>query len=280
MAGDDRRLAEERATLYSGSLSGFTGARAERTKVLRADGQTGLAAAVAKLPKPTVAAWAVDQVAHHYTRELAEFLAAGEAVRDAQARLLRGRGSRDGLEAALDEERRLVRSLAELARGLLADAGQKPTQTTLDRVRETLHAATLDEAIAIDVAAGALEKEQRASGFDAILAMPVKRQGKGGASRATAEPRTRSEPEPEEEPEPDDEPEVDEKAERSAAAERRAQLAAARADLAEARSEATERRKALRAAERAADQARDALREAEARVEAAEDALNELREPG
>ena len=272
MAGDDRRLAEERATLYSGSLSEFTGARAERAKQLKADGENELAAAVAKLPKPTVAAWAVDQVAHHYRKELGAFLAAGQAVRDAQAKLLRGRGSRDGLEAALDEERRLVRSLAELARGLLADHGQKPTQTTLDRVRETLHAATLDEAIAGDLAAGAIEKEQRASGFGAILAMPVKRQGK----TAAATPRKKAEPEPE--PEEDDEPEVDEEAERSAAAERRARLGAAREELSDARSEATERRKALRAAERAADQARDALREAEDRVEAAEDALNELRE--
>jgi hypothetical protein len=277
-AGGDRRLAEERATLYSGSLSDFTGARAERAKQLRADGERELAAAVAKLPKPTVAAWAVDQVAHHYRRELEAFLAAGKAVRDAQAKLLRGRGSRDALEAALDEERRLVRSLAELARGLLADAGQKPTQATLDKARETLHAATLDEAIAADLAAGAIEKEQRASGFGAILAMPVKRQGKTAAARTTAAP-TKPDPEPDEADEPD-EPEVDEEAERSAAAERRARLAAAREELGDARSEATERRKALRAAERAADQARDALRQAEDRVEAAEDALNELRESG
>jgi chromosome segregation ATPase len=274
MAADDR-LAKERATLYSGSLSGFTGARAERAKELRDAGDKELAAAVAKLPKPTVAAWAVDQVAHHYTEELEAFLAAGKAVRDAQAKLLRGRGSRDGLEAALGEERRQVRSLAELARGLLADAGQKPTQATLDKVRETLHAATLDEAIAVDVAAGGIEREQRASGLGAILAMPVKRQAKA-TGRKLAEPEERPAPEPDE----PDEPDVDEEAERSAAAERRAALAAARAELSDARSEATERRKALRAAERAADQARDALREAEDRVEAAEDALNELREPG
>jgi hypothetical protein len=272
MAGVERRLAEERANLYAGPLSGFTGARSERVKALKGDGEADLAAAVAKLPKPTVAAWAVDQVARHYREELEAFLAAGKAVRDAQAKLLRGRGSRDGLEAALEEERRQVRSLAELARGLLADAGQKPTQATLDKVRETLHAATLDEAIAADLAAGAIDKEQRASGFDAILAMPVKRQ----ATRRTAEPaRKATEPEPEPEAE---EPEVDEEAERSAAAERRARLAEAREELSEARAEATERRKALRAAERAADQARDALREAEDRVEAAEDALNELRE--
>jgi hypothetical protein len=268
MARGERRLAEERAGLYAGSLSGFTGARSERARQLRGSGDKELAAAVAKLPKPTVAAWAVDQVAHHYRHELKAFLDAGKAVRDAQARLLRGRGSRDTLEAALEEERRQVRSLAELARGLLADAGQKPTQATLEKVRETLHAATLDEAIAEDVAAGALEKEQRSSGFDAILSMPVGRSSKpakGGTSSSSR--RRRGAP-----------PEADEQAERAAAEERKARLEAARAELRDAREEAAERRKELRAAEQTADDAREALREAEERLESAEDALGELRE--
>src|SRR5262249_43440954 len=159
----DQRLGKERAALYAGSLGGFTAARTARAKALRDAGERELADAVAKLPKPTVAAWAVDQVAAHYPRELAGFLDAGKAVRRAQARLLGGGGSRVGLDEALEEERRQARSLAELARGLLADGGQKPTDATLDKVRDTLHAATLDEQVAADVAAGALAKEQRAS---------------------------------------------------------------------------------------------------------------------
>jgi hypothetical protein len=266
---EDERLAEERATLYGGSLSGFTAARQERAKQLRTAGDRDLAAAVAKVAKPTVAAWAVDQVAHHYGRELRAFLDAGTAVREAQARLLRGRGSRESLESALEEERRQVRSLAELARGLLADAGQRPTQATLEKVRETLHAATLDEEIAADVAAGALGKEQRASGFDAILAMPVSRSAKGRSAPA-ARARTRKAAEPD--------PEVDEEVERTAAARRKAELDAARSELREARDDVAGRRRELRAAEQAADDARTALQKAEERLEAAEDALNELRE--
>src|SRR4029079_6935663 len=70
----EQRLGKERTTLYAGPLGGFTAARTTRAKELRGAGERELADAVAKLPKPTVAAWAVDQVAQHYTRELASFL--------------------------------------------------------------------------------------------------------------------------------------------------------------------------------------------------------------
>src|SRR5262249_52053904 len=138
----------ERRRLYGLPLQDFTAERNARAKALRRDGDAAAAAAVSRLAKPTAAAWAVNQLATHARDAIDELLAAGRTLGHAQAALLAGRGEREPFEEAQEDERRATRRLAETARGLLADAGVKPTEATLERVRHTLHAVALDEELA------------------------------------------------------------------------------------------------------------------------------------
>ncbi|HEX8206307.1 MAG TPA: hypothetical protein VF587_09635, partial [Solirubrobacteraceae bacterium] len=70
-------LPDDVDALYCRPLDEFVPARAELAKALRADGRRDEAAAVAKLPKPSVAAWAVNQVVRTQPALAEELWAAG-----------------------------------------------------------------------------------------------------------------------------------------------------------------------------------------------------------
>jgi hypothetical protein len=89
---------------------------------------------------------------------------AGERLHAAHERVLAGEPP-DVLEQARDDERTAIRELAGAAGDLLEEAGHPPTEAMLDRVRETLHAAVVDEDVGARVRAGRLEKEEQSTGF-------------------------------------------------------------------------------------------------------------------
>jgi hypothetical protein len=158
--------------LYGLDLEEFVGARDALAKQLRADGDRDGATAVKQLTKPTRAAWAVNRLVRERPDEIAALVEAGEALAGAQESLL------DGADAAV------LRSAAEAARALVgALAAEAPVAgAARDKVRATLHAATVDEEARAEVAAGRVVKERSAAGFgglDALIAA-----GKGTASPA------------------------------------------------------------------------------------------------
>ena len=75
--------------VYGLPLDEFTAARNAAAKELREQGLSGEAEQVKSLPKPTVAAWAVNRVTRSHHADLDEFLEAAAAAREAQ---LGGRG--------------------------------------------------------------------------------------------------------------------------------------------------------------------------------------------
>jgi hypothetical protein len=145
--------------LYGLSLDEFIPARAALVKSLRTDGQRDEAEGAAKLRKPSVAAWAVNQLVRTQPREITSLFEAGDALQAAQAELLGKRGDAKSLQAAVAREREAVSRLVERGRGLLESEGQPPSQTILDRVSQTLEAAALDEHARGVVQAGCLERE-------------------------------------------------------------------------------------------------------------------------
>jgi hypothetical protein len=130
--------------LYGLPLEGFISARTELAKALRKDGHRERAGEVSALRKPSVAAWAVNQLVRTRGRDVTALFQAGDALQDAQSRLLAGRGDGHALREAVTSERQAVSRLVEQAGGLLSSDGHELTQTTLDRVSDTLHAAALD----------------------------------------------------------------------------------------------------------------------------------------
>jgi hypothetical protein len=165
--------------LYGLSLERFVPARGSVAKALRKEGRREQAAEVLSLRKPSVAAWAVNQLIRTRGREIAALFDAGDALQLAQSQLLAGRGDGRALREAVARERDAVSGLAELARGLLSSEGHELTQTMLDRVSQTLHAAALDADARAQVRDGCLVRELRHVGL-----------GQLGISSQPASPRS------------------------------------------------------------------------------------------
>lgn len=193
----ERELVEKAAEeLYGLPPGDFTQARDERVKQLRADGDREAANAVKALRKPTVAAWALNQLARGRRKELDRLLAAGEDLRAAQEELLAG-GDRAGFQEAAARERDLVAKLASDATALASEAGERGSGLQ-EKVAETLHAAALDEDTADELRAGRMVKEREAiGGFGAAGGAEAGGQAGGGAAPAKSRkkrPAKRSSP--------------------------------------------------------------------------------------
>jgi hypothetical protein len=176
--------------LYGLPLEEFVSARGALAKTLRKQDKREQAQEVAALRKPSVAAWAVNQLVRTQQREVAAVFSAGDALQAAQSQLLAGKGDARGLREAVDREREAVETLAGRAHGLLSADGHELTQTTLDRVSETLHAAALDAEARSEVEQGCLRRELRHVGLGAFSAVstPASPAGKV-APKASSEPR-------------------------------------------------------------------------------------------
>jgi hypothetical protein len=243
--------------LYGLPLDRFVPERGALARALRSQGRRDEAGGVAQLRKPSVAAWAVNQLVRTQGGAIAELFEAGEDLRRAQDELLAGRGNAAELRAAGERERTAAGELVATARGLLGSEGQELSATVLDRVADTLHAAAFDDEARAQVRDGRLVRELRHVGL-----------GGGGANaaaapgpRASKPPRSGSEPMPE-----------------AAADQRRRdrkQAAAKAAHKAAREAESDARRRAERAfrgvevAEQRRDRAAAALAESEARLVAA-----------
>src|ERR1700759_3928190 len=131
--------------LYGLPLDRFIPERAALVKELRGDKKRDEAAEVAALRKPSVAAWAVDQLVRTQRKAVSELFDAGDALRAAQDDVLAGRGDGQTLRAAVERERGAVDALTVSARGLLTADGHEWSPTIIERVADTLHAAALDD---------------------------------------------------------------------------------------------------------------------------------------
>jgi hypothetical protein len=150
--------------LYSVPLDEFVERRNEFARSLRKDANGQAADEVRKLRKPTLPAWTVNQLARREKMRLRGLLTAGERLRKAHEELLVG-GSPEALQQGREGERRAIAELVGAAERLLKEAGHPASEATLERVRETLHAAVVDEGIGRRVREGRLDKEEQMTGF-------------------------------------------------------------------------------------------------------------------
>jgi hypothetical protein len=164
----------------------LTRARDEHAKRLRGDGDREAAGAVKALRKPTVAAWALNQLARRRPKELGELLAAGERLRAAQEELLAG-GGREDFQGAAATERELVGRLSSQAVTIASEGGERGAGLE-QKIAETLHAAALHEESADELRAGRLTKEREAiGGFGGLGgALATSAPSTGGPARGEA----------------------------------------------------------------------------------------------
>jgi hypothetical protein len=157
------RLTDEVDRLYTVALEDFCPQRDALAKRLRAAGDRAGARAVLSLRKPTQAAWLVNRVVRAEPALAEVLLRCGSALREAQARVLAGEGA-EMLHEAAGGERRAVDGLVAAARGFLP-SGRLASETVLERVRETLHAAARDDEVRERVRNGRLDREASAAGW-------------------------------------------------------------------------------------------------------------------
>ena len=158
--------------LYALPLEEFTPARDAAAKEIRKAGDRETAAIVAKLPKPTPAAWTANQVAREQPELIEAMLEAGEDLRVAQEAAVSGGGGR-GLRDATLAERRAVDAVMTAAMDY-KPAGKPLSRAMADRLRTTLHAAASDEAIRDALAQGRLFDEAQAGGAWPFALEPVR----------------------------------------------------------------------------------------------------------
>lgn len=223
--------------LYQLPLDAFTPARNALAKTLKQP-------ALKELQKPSVPAWAVNQLYWRHRAVFDRLTSASEALRAEHRKMLAGKAA--DVAAAERSHRDVMREAAEIIRGLLAGADQAATPATLGAIHETLQALPSSDP------PGRLTRPLKPLGFEALAGVSV--QPGRPPMRVVARGPAQT---------PDEAP-----SETDAARERR------RRQEEEA---AAARQKRQREAEQALKAAETAMLEAEAAVKAAEKALQSAR---
>jgi len=258
--------------LYALPLEEFTPARDQAAKEIRKAGDREAAAAVAKLPKPTPAAWTANQIAREHPELIEALLQAGETLREAQEAALAGGGGRGIREATLAE-----RKAVDAVMAVAADykpAGRPLSTAMADRLRATLHAAAADESLREALAEGRLTGEAQAGGawpFALEQAAPPEPKPK---RKPKAKPKARTKEEQAAEREAKAR-EAAEQAERERAA--REARKALEKELRDARSSLRVRERVLAGAEEDANDAAARVADAQEALKEAEQALEDAR---
>lgn len=258
-------LADELYALLPGD---FTAERNERAKQLKAEGDADLAAAVRSLPKPTTAAWLVNQLVRHHGDEVEQVAQVGAALREAQ----------EGLEKEellqLNKQRQAVlRAVTRQARALAKELGNPVSTAIADEVEQTLRAVMSDPDAAAAVRSGTVLRSLSSTGFGAVDLSDAVALGdaaarrrpspkrasagarsRGAATQGTATPRGKGEA-------------AEDEAAKDELAERRRQHEREKAERERRQRMLAEARQAVEEAEAEAEQADDALDEAQAAVE-------------
>src|SRR3954447_10428434 len=158
---DDDALDDATRSLYSVAPEDFMARRGELVEQLRADGDARAAQQIAKLRKPTVAAWIVNVLALEDPAVVDRLTELGDRLRTAQDRL-----DAAALRDLSAERRKLV---AELSKQAFARAGKRqPPAGLRDEVNGTLEAAIADPE-----AAGRLGRLQRAEHWSGFGFLPT-----------------------------------------------------------------------------------------------------------
>jgi hypothetical protein len=159
---DDNELADIANGLYALPLDEFVTARAAAAKEAAGSGKE-LPAAVRALPKPSVAAWAVNMLAAHQPDVLAKLNELGGRMRAAQTSL-----DAAGLRELARERRTVLAAAVDTARSVTEQQGRRISEAVATDVEQTLRAVTADEGAAAAVQSGRLLQALSADGVDTV----------------------------------------------------------------------------------------------------------------
>jgi hypothetical protein len=160
-------LEEALDQLYGADLDAFVAERKRLARELKDAGEREAADAVAKARKPTVAAWALNQLARTHRRDVDLLLDAGHRLRQAQEGVVGG-ADRAAYEQAQNTERDALRRLTQHASELLGGASSQ----ALSQISGTLRTAAVSEEGRELLARGRFTTPLAAEGFDVFGSLP------------------------------------------------------------------------------------------------------------
>lgn len=245
--------------LFQLPLGEFTDARNALAKRAGKDG-----ASIKSLQKPSVPAWAVNQLYWRDRSTYDKVIAAADALREEHRKHLSGKTA--DIRDAEKTHRDAVKAAADAVKQILADANEAASQATMAAVTETL------EALPSEDQPGRLHRPLKPQGFEALAGL--------AALAALAPSKAKAAPSHGRPPKKDD----SEAAKRQQEEARRAAEAAAREAEKELERERAAHEKEVRRAEAAIERAKEALEEANQlaakrseELQAAREALKKLR---
>lgn len=122
--------------LFKLPLAKFTSERNALAARLKKSGRGDDAVLVKSLAKPSISAWAVNQLYWNHREPFDQLIASGERFHKSQTS--RSGGKVTDMRDALDARREALSELSDLATSLLRDAGHNPAPDTIHRITTTL----------------------------------------------------------------------------------------------------------------------------------------------
>lgn len=156
-------LAAIAVELYTLVPSAFTAARTARAKEAKSDGDADLAKQIAQLPKPSTAAWAVNMLVRHGTKEFAGVLELGASLGRAQKQQ-----DHDRLRTLGQQRPRVLGAAVEQARAVAEGLGVKVSGAAAMEIEATLRAAMTDPGAAAALRSGQLVRSLATNGLEPV----------------------------------------------------------------------------------------------------------------
>jgi hypothetical protein len=255
--GERDDLEDEIDALFRLPLAEFTSARNTLAARLKKSGRSEDAIRVKALGKPSITAWAVNQLYWTHRDAFDQLIASGERFHKAQT--ARPAGKIADMRTALDARREALTHLSDLATSLLQNAGpnpgQNPTPDTICRITTTLEALSAYASRSDAPRAGRLIDDVDPPGFE-LFGSSIS--GAGMTAFADKRPRVATSQKP---------------SSLVTNTQRKAKLAAAKVSLQDAKRSLTEARATAQSLESAQKKADAEVKQAEKRRRDAEEGL-------
>ena len=156
--------------LFREPLDRFTSARNDLSRRLARSGDSDSAQRVKALLKPTLSAWAVNQLYWEDRETLEAVIEAGDRFRSVQLAALEGRPTAELPDASRDRREAVVAARHRIEE-LLRDKAEQPTASTLQRIETTLDAIAAYGSARAELINGRLARDLEPPGFEALAGL-------------------------------------------------------------------------------------------------------------
>jgi hypothetical protein len=162
-------LEDDVDALFKLPLAEFTGARNNLAARLKREGRANDSNIVKALAKPSISAWAVNQLHWNHREAFDQLLATSQRFRQSQASHPAARMA--DLRGSLDARREALSHLSDLAAVLLREAGHNPTPDTIHRITTTLEALSAHATLSDGPTPGRLTQDVDPPGFASLASL-------------------------------------------------------------------------------------------------------------